>query len=54
MAPTTEVTLMALRDNGHVWYKVTRRLPAFEVAETRLFLYREDAEKLFKEWLENA
>jgi len=45
-----EVSICELKDNGKK-YKVTRRLPELSVAETKVFGSKEDALKLFHEWL---
>ncbi len=48
-----EVTICGFRDNGGRKYKVTRRLPEFKLAETKVFDKKEDAEKQFNEWLKD-
>ncbi len=33
-------------------YKVTKRVPEFSIAETRVFRNKEEAKRQFNEWLE--
>ena len=42
---------MELQDNGKQ-FKVTRRIKELNIAETRLFNSKEEAKKLFDEWLQ--
>tara|TARA_Y100000034_G_C6833279_1_gene376330 strand:- start:46 stop:177 length:132 start_codon:yes stop_codon:yes gene_type:complete len=37
-------------NNGNTFYKVTRRLPELDVAETKIFPTKKDAKKQFEEW----
>ena len=46
-----EVSISEFKTNGETRYKVTRRLPEMSVAETKIFGTKEDALKLFHEWL---
>ena len=46
-----EVTIMELKKNGKIKYKVTRRMPSMPVAETKVFDLKEDALKQVEEWL---
>lgn len=46
-----EVTIMEVRENGKIKYKVTRRLPKMSVAETKIFDSREKALRQIEEWL---
>ena len=46
-----EVTIMEL-SNGGVRYKVTRRMPEYLVAETKVFDSKEDALYQVQEWLD--
>ena len=46
-----EVSISEFNTNGETRYKVTRRLPEMSVAETKIFGTKEDALKLFHEWL---
>jgi hypothetical protein len=47
-----EVTLKVLKSDGVKKYKVTRRMPEYYVAETKVFDNKEDALKQFNEWLQ--
>ncbi|MBI2564587.1 hypothetical protein HYV79_01195 [Candidatus Woesearchaeota archaeon] len=47
-----EVSIIELRENGSLKYKVTRHLPKFSVAETKMFNNKEKAKKQFEEWLQ--
>ncbi|HIG96544.1 TPA: hypothetical protein HA249_06700 [Candidatus Woesearchaeota archaeon] len=46
------VSILQLRDNGNRYYKVTRRMYALAVAETKFFLSKEEAQQQFEAWLE--
>lgn len=47
-----EVTIKEFQTKtGKKRYKVTKRLPEMHVAETKVFTNKEDAIKLFEEWL---
>ena len=46
-----EISLITLDAKSGKKYKVTKRLPDFSVAETKLFDSQEEAEKQFEEWL---
>jgi hypothetical protein len=46
-----EISIIELKNNGKK-YKVTRRLPELAVAETKIFDSKENALKLFHEWLD--
>ncbi len=46
-----EVSIAEFQDEDGTKYKVTRRLPEMSVAETRVFTSKEEAKKLFNEWL---
>jgi len=46
-----EVTIIEFRDNGNTYFKVTRRIPELDVAETKLFNLKEEAKKQFEKWL---
>lgn len=46
------VSVLQLRDNGNTYYKVTRRMYALSVAETKIFLSKEEAQRQFETWLE--
>ena len=46
-----EVTLRVFSTDGKTMYKVTRRLPALLVSETKIFMSKNDAFKQFEEWL---
>ena len=44
-----EVTIRSLEDGT---YKVTRRLPDYSIAETKIFIDKNDAVRQFQEWLD--
>ena len=46
-----EVSIAEFQEDVGLKYKVTRRLPEMSVAETRVFTNKEEAKKLFDEWL---
>tara|TARA_Y100000310_G_C20629950_1_gene788091 strand:- start:297 stop:449 length:153 start_codon:yes stop_codon:yes gene_type:complete len=46
-----EVTISEIKDNGKK-YKVTRRMPEMNVAETKLFDSIDEAKKQLELWLE--
>lgn len=46
-----EVSIMELEDEIGKKFKVTRRLPNMNVAETKMFSNKIEAKKLFNEWL---
>ncbi len=46
-----EVSIMEINTDEGTIFKVTRRLPEMLVAETRVFKSKEEAKKLFDEWL---
>ncbi len=46
-----EITIKQLRDHGKK-YKVTRRLPELNIAETKIFGSKEKAKEQFEQWLE--
>jgi hypothetical protein len=48
---TWEVTIKELEGDLGTMYKVTRRMPAISVAETRIFYTKELALKQFMSWL---
>ncbi len=45
------VSIIALRDGERIKYKVTRRLPALHVAETKVFSSKATAKRQFEAWL---
>lgn len=45
-----EVSLIALHDGERVIYKVTKRIPELQVAETKLFRIKKSALVQFHEW----
>ena len=47
-----EVSIIELQENGKKKFKVTRRVPALSVSETKIFDNIEEAKKQFDEWLE--
>ncbi len=47
-----EVSMMELRNDESVKFKVTRRIPDLSVAETKVFESKEEAKKQLEEWLE--
>ena len=46
-----EVSIMEIKENNIIKYKVTKRLPEMSVAETKIFSSKEDALHQVKEWL---
>ena len=48
-----EITLIALKDNNKIIYKVTKRIPNLNVAETKIFNNKEEAINQFNEWSAN-
>jgi hypothetical protein len=51
MVKKWEVTIMELEDKKGKKYKVTKRIPELLVSETRIFRNKEEAKRLFNEWL---
>jgi hypothetical protein len=49
-----EMTIMELENSIGKKYKVTRRLPALSVAETRVFRSKEDAKQQLDLWMQEA
>lgn len=47
-----EISIIEVKNNKWKWFKVTRRIPEFGIAETRFFKYNNEAKKQFEEWLE--
>lgn len=47
-----EVSIMEFENNGGKKFKVTRRVPHMSVAETKVFISKEEAKKQFYAWLE--
>jgi hypothetical protein len=45
------VSIMEIKDAKGRQYKVTRRIPELNVAETKFFRSKKAAEKKFLEWL---
>ena len=48
-----EVSILELENSIGKKYKVTRRIPDYRVAETKLFASREEAQKQVDEWLQD-
>lgn len=48
-----EVSILELENSIGKKFKVTRRIPEYRVAETKIFTSREEAQKQVDEWLEN-
>ncbi|MBI1936117.1 hypothetical protein HYS31_06770 [Candidatus Woesearchaeota archaeon] len=46
-----EISIMELKKNGKIKYKVTRRVPEMPVADTKIFDTKEEALKQLEEWL---
>ncbi len=46
-----EVSFMKFEENGQEKYKVTRRIPELEVAETKIVTSKKEARRVFEEWL---
>lgn len=46
-----EVSFIELIDDEGKKFKVTRRIPELNVAETKIFISKEEARKQFEEWL---
>ena len=47
-----EVSIVEFEDNSLRKFKVTRRLPELSVAETKIFLSKNEAKRQFDEWLQ--
>ena len=47
-----EVSIVELRSEEGILYKVTRRLPLMHVCETRMFSTLLEAKQQFDQWLE--
>lgn len=47
-----EIYLIEIEDNSGKKYKVTKRVPTMNVAETKIFSSKQEAKKQFDEWLE--
>ena len=47
-----EFSIIELKENGEIKYKVTKRIPYLSVSETKIFKSKEEAKKQFYEWLE--
>ena len=47
-----KVSMIELRNGNQIRYKVTRRLPEMKIAETKVFLSKEDAMRQLEEWLD--
>ena len=48
------VTIMFFDSENGFYYKVTRRIPALSVAETKVFFKKEDAQLQFQQWLQEC
>lgn len=48
-----EVSIISLKDENEIVYKVTRRYPSMSVAETKVFTDKESAKKQFEDWLDD-
>ena len=46
-----ELSIMEIVVDNEKHYKVTRRLPEMLVAETKIFKDKEEAKRIFDEWL---
>ncbi len=46
-----EVSIIEIKENDAIRYKVTRRLPEMAVAETKIFSSKKDALLQVEEWL---
>jgi len=46
-----EVSIVELQENGKKKFKVTKRIPALSVSDTKVFDSKEEAKKQFDEWL---
>ncbi|MBU0929534.1 MAG: hypothetical protein KJ623_00490 [Nanoarchaeota archaeon] len=46
-----EVSIIELKDDIGIKFKVTRRIPKLSVSETKMFKTKEEAKKQFDEWL---
>jgi hypothetical protein len=47
-----EVTLLEITHGKEKKYKVTRRIPFYSVAETKIFATKAEAKKQIDEWLQ--
>jgi len=46
-----EVSVIQFQEDEEIKYKVTRRIPELNVAETKIFNSKNDTKELFEEWL---
>ncbi len=46
-----EISIMEIREENTIKYKVTRRMPSMSIAETKVFNSKIEAIRQFKEWL---
>ena len=46
-----EVSIIELKENGKIRYKVTRRIPEMSVSETKVFSSKQSALNQVKDWL---
>jgi len=46
-----EVSIIEIEENYKKIYKVTRRIPELNIAETKMLENKEEAIKLFQDWL---
>ncbi len=53
-SPLWEISIIELRANTRIYYKVTRRMPLLTVAETRFFDSKEDALTQFYAWMNDS
>ena len=46
-----EISILEVKNHKGKKYKVTRRIPEFSIAETKIFKSKKKAKKQFNEWL---
>ena len=46
-----EVSILEIQENNKILYKITRRIPELNVAETKIFSSKIKAKEQFLEWL---
>ncbi len=47
-----EVSIVEFQNDVGKKFKVTRRIPSIAVAETKVFISKEEAKKQFEDWLD--
>lgn len=49
-----EITILEFEDSVGKKFKVTRRIPAYTISETKIFDSKEKAQQQIQEWLDNV